>query len=164
MHLSIRKARLEDVPILTDIEMKSLGPIWKKEKIDYKKDYLFEHIEQGVLENNIVIIERRDSILAFSYSIIYEDVVTGAIVKEISTLAVHPDHLGEGLGSLLLEQEERDAIEKKVNIIKLEVLSRNKRALRFYEKDGFVEKKKIMVKKLSDNEENNQNNETKEND
>jgi len=68
------------------------------------------------------------------------------------TLAIHPDHFGEGIGSALMKNEKEDALKNGVDIIRLEVLSENNRAVDFYDKQGFSEKKKILIKKLYSDE------------
>lgn len=56
----------------------------------------------------------------------------------ITMIAVSPMHRNKGVGGGMLERCIADAIDKEMNIIKLEVGKDNFKAQKFYEKYGFV--------------------------
>lgn len=143
--MDIREAVKEDLEDVVSLEVSSLGPIWEEDDIDYDEDLLKTFLRKAFEKDRMVISERGGEVLAFLHSRTFEDAVTGMVVREILTLTIHPDHFGEGLGGSLVEYERRDAAEKGVDLVKLEVLSSNERAVKFYQKKGFSEKKKVMT-------------------
>lgn len=88
--------------------------------------------------------------LGFLHSTTFKDVVSSDKVREILTIVIHPDYFGQGIGKELMENERLDAKEGDVDIMKLEALSENERALNFYKNQGFSEKKKVMTRRLKD--------------
>lgn len=64
-----------------------------------------------------------------------------AILEEahITILAIHPDFQGQGLGSLLLENLLKEAINRKLERATLEVGENNIKAINLYQKFGFKE-------------------------
>jgi ribosomal protein S18 acetylase RimI-like enzyme len=55
----------------------------------------------------------------------------------LTTLYVHPDRWGEGIGSRLLERVEREARDRGIETVVLVVLDGNERARAFYERHGY---------------------------
>ncbi|PHV63620.1 ribosomal protein S18-alanine N-acetyltransferase [Cyanobacterium aponinum UTEX 3222] len=64
-----------------------------------------------------------------------------AILEEahITILAIHPDFQGQGLGSLLLENLLKEAVNRKLERATLEVGENNTKAINLYQKFGFKE-------------------------
>ncbi|OGO17142.1 MAG: ribosomal-protein-alanine N-acetyltransferase [Chloroflexi bacterium RBG_16_48_8] len=56
----------------------------------------------------------------------------------ISTLAVHPDYRGQGIGELLLDTALKHAVELGVKIVTLEVRVSNHAAINLYRKYDFI--------------------------
>ena len=145
----IRKVKEKDISDILDIELRSLGGMWKKENIDFDKERLLKYLREFFDIDRMILIEDEGDILGFLHSRTYEDTVSGKKIRDILTITIHPDHYGEGLGRELMEYERKDAKESKIDILKLEVLSSNERAIEFYKKQGFDEKKKIMTEEIS---------------
>ena len=55
----------------------------------------------------------------------------------ISTLAVHPDFRGQGIGSRLLEEALGEALRRGADLVTLEVRASNQRPIDLYKKFGF---------------------------
>jgi ribosomal protein S18 acetylase RimI-like enzyme len=56
----------------------------------------------------------------------------------IYTLVIHPAHLKEGIGSILVEFAIRHGLKEHVKSVRLDVYEKNLPAIRLYEKSGFV--------------------------
>lgn len=146
---SIRKVEEGDIPRVVDIELESLGPVYDVEDIDFERNRLKKYLKEFIDMDSMILIEDNDEILAFLHSRSYDDVVSSKKIREILTINIHPDHFGEGLVKELVEYERKDAKKSNYDVLKLEVLSSNERAIEFYEEQGFDEKKKIMTEKIS---------------
>ena len=145
----IRKVEEGDIPRVVDIELESLGPVYEDEDIDFERNRLKKYLKEFIDMDRMILIEDNDEILAFLHSRSYDDVVSSKKIREILTITIHPNHFGEGLGKELMEYERKDAKKSNYDVLKLEVLSSNDRAIEFYEEQGFDEKKKIMTDELS---------------
>ncbi len=149
MSFEIRRARKEDIPDIVQLEIASMAPIWEREKIEYGSDNLYEFLENHFHKDRLWIAEEDGTLLGFVHSHTYQDAISNSKICEVFTMVVHPEHFGEGIGAKLMEHERSAAAEDGVNLLKLEVLSRNQRAMKFYDKMGFRERKKIMVSKMN---------------
>lgn len=56
----------------------------------------------------------------------------------VISLAVMPEHRGEGIGSALLRRVVEEALESGLRTVSLDVAGRNGDAIRFYQREGFV--------------------------
>lgn len=74
--------------------------------------------------------------------------LTGVTQGWIMDLAVLPEWRGKGVGHALLEAAENYCREQGIPYLGLAVSSHNLSALRLYEKNGFAEERKLMVKPL----------------
>lgn len=146
---TIRVVDEEDISSVVDIEKRSLSPVYEEEDIDYEKDRLKNYFKEFLERDRMILIEDEDEVLGFLHSRSYEDPISGQKIRDILTITLHLDHFGEGLGKELMSYERKDARNKGIDIMKLEVLSSNERAIEFYKKQGFDEKKKIMTDKIS---------------
>ncbi len=150
MKRKTRRARDEDLPELLDLELGSMGPIWRSEDIITDRRSLKEYLRTSLRDDRMIVIEEEGEIRGFLHSFDYRDIVSGKKVREIVSLVVHEDHYGEGIGGELIENEREHSKEEGVNILKLEVLSSNEKGIKFYKNAGFEEKKKVMITKLDD--------------
>ncbi len=102
--------------------------------------------EVFIAENN----EDQDP-LKLGYLILYPEAIeelTGldqAWVMDIGVLASHRNY---GIATALLEAAEKFCYDKQIDYLGLAVSSHNLNALRLYEKLGFAEERKLMVKVL----------------
>ncbi len=150
MQLKLRECKIKDIPRVIDIKKSALGPIWKKSNIPYEEDSLKEFLRKRFATDRIIVAERphEKKILGFLHSTTYTDTVSSSKIREILTIAVDPDYFGKGVGTKLMEEEKSDAEEDEVDLMRLETLTDNRRAIEFYEDEGFQEKKKVMIKRL----------------
>ncbi len=148
----IRRAKKEDVPKIVSIERDSMGTIWDKENIEYQEECLEEFLMERFEFDNMWVVDNEGDLLAFLHSTNYDDAISAKKICEIYTIIIHPDHFGKGIGGELMEHQRKVALEKGVDILKLEVLSGNHRAIRFYNNKGFEERKKVMAVHLNSSE------------
>lgn len=100
--------------------------------------------EQDVRENSLSL---EDSLVLVEGSRMIGFVLVG-IRKErarIDAMGVLPAHRGLGAAEMLLEQTVDNLSWKKIQSISLEVLEQETRAVRFYKKKGFTEKRKLTA-------------------
>jgi ribosomal protein S18 acetylase RimI-like enzyme len=74
--------------------------------------------------------------------------ITGVNQGWIMDVGVLPEWRGKGAARLLLKAAEDYCREQRVSYLGLAVTSHNVRALQLYEKSGFAEERKLMVKLL----------------
>lgn len=72
--------------------------------------------------------------------------LTGVGQGWIMDIAVLPEWRGQGVGKMLLKAAEDQCRERGIFYLGLAVSSHNIRALRLYERFGFIEERKLMVK------------------
>lgn len=149
----MREAVESDIRNMVDLEKESMGPVRVKSEV--KSDW--EEIEAFLRERSdkdiFYLVERYGELLGYVHAVVYKDVVSGKRVCEIYTLTIHPEHFGEGLGGMLLEKVREEAKDHDVDILKLEVQSKNQNAITFYENKRFSEKKKILIKDVDKDQE-----------
>ncbi len=150
MPFEIRRAKKEDISEIVQLEIAGMGPIWERERIDHDAGSLREFIDKHFGEDRCWVAEEDGTILGFLHSTTYQDAISSTKICEIYTVVVHPEHFGEGIGAGLIEQERIAAAKDGTNMLKLEVLSGNQRAMKFYSKQGFRERKKILVSQFND--------------
>ncbi len=150
MNLKIRKVEVEDIEAVLELKRGSMGPVWEDAGISYDDESLRKFLQDRFVNDRMIVAVDDDDgrLVGFLHSTTFEGVVSSKKIREIFTLAVHPDHFGEGIGKELMENERKNAKAEGVDIVRLEVLSENKRAIDFYDKQDFTEKKKILIKKL----------------
>lgn len=120
--IEIKKARVEDLDGVYEIENQSFPFPWKKE--------IFED-EFKTSISNIYLAKSQQEILGF---IIFW-IVRGEM--HILNIAVHPDQRKNGIGKKLIEFSEKFAKERGVKYCLLEVRESNKTAQKFYEKFSY---------------------------
>ena len=74
--------------------------------------------------------------------------LTGVDQGWVMDFGVLPEWRGKGAGRVLLKAAEDHCREQRVSYLGLAVSSHNVRALRLYEKFGFAEERKLMVKRV----------------
>lgn len=58
-------------------------------------------------------------------------------ISYLTLLAIEKKFQGKGIGKMLIKLFEQISIENKMEIMELEVFNENKKAIKFYEKNGF---------------------------
>ncbi len=144
----IREANKSDIDEILRLELMSMGTVWEGEDINSDEHSLKVFLRYRLGKDRLMVLEDEDSIMGFMHSMGYRDVVTGEKVREIVTLVVHPDHFGEGIGGELISNEKKYCKDDGAKVLKIEVLSSNKKGISFYRKFGFDEMKKVMIKKI----------------
>lgn len=150
MALNIRRMDRYDLPGVIELETQSMGPVWDDDGIEYDPARIKEFIEIRIDIDDMWVVEEHGKIIGFLHSTEYTDAISSTKVREILTISIHPDHFGRGIGGKLLDIQRSKAVEDGVNILKLETLSSNKKAIEFYRKKGFKERKKIMISEIGD--------------
>lgn len=120
--MEIREANELDYPQLRNVYLQSR-----------RKNFFWENAEEMVLEDfdehtvgeYIIVAEENNHILGFA-SLYLPD-------NFIHNLFVHPDFFGKGVGGLLLNA----SIEKMNRPLKLKCVSKNQKAMKFYERNGW---------------------------
>ena len=146
MSFQVRTARREDISRIVELEMSSMGPLWEKEGIDHEAKHLKKFIENRFEADRFWVAEDPNSdIVGFLHSTTYRDAISSTKICEIFTVIVHPNRFGMGIGGALMEYEREAAAKDGVYLLKLEVLSGNYRAQKFYDSQGFRERKRVMT-------------------
>lgn len=137
--LQIAPMRQEDIPVVIDIESVSFSTSWPANAFANEiSENKLAHYYVGRIDGKIVAYG--------GIWVILED-------SHITTIAVHPDHRGRGLGEQMLVHLLDEAMARGASWITLEVRESNDVAQRLYRKYGFTN---VSVRRAyySDNNEN----------
>ncbi len=125
----IRQAKIFDLPRIMEIE-----------KMSFEETY-----PRGIfilfLENNpdtFLVAEYQGKIIGYVMAYVKPD-----LEGHIMSIAVHPDYRGNGIGSTLLMEVINRLFLMGAKYIGLEVRVSNERAIRLYERFGFIKTKRI---------------------
>jgi RimJ/RimL family protein N-acetyltransferase len=137
----VRKATLEDVPVLLDFEQgliqaeRPMDPTIKDEKISYYD------VSEFIINNDseLFIVELNGEIVASGYAKIKDDRHYLKHKKQgyLGFMFVPEHHRGNGYNKLIMDALLKWCSERKVYEIKLDVYETNYPAIRAYEKAGF---------------------------
>ncbi len=138
--MEIRKASLNDVKSIQNIAYatwpSAYGDILSSEQIKYMLDMMYSEqvlSEQIQKTQTFLIIKDGQDDLAF---VSFEHNYAGELQTKIHKIYISPAAQGKGLGKILLEETQREAINKSSKRLILNVNRQNK-AIKFYEKQGF---------------------------
>lgn len=120
--LKIREANDSDYPKLRQIYLESRLTSFEW---DNKEEMTLEDFDKHTQEEYIILVEEDTHILGFASLYLPENF--------IHNLFVDPNVFGKGVGSKLL----RAAIEKMSKPIRLKCVTKNQKAMRFYEFNGW---------------------------
>ena len=123
--IEIRDLACNDIDRVMEIESKTFVAPWKKEEM------LYEFKENKFSNMAVILVD--DYIVGF-YD--YWHTFDSATIAQI---AVDPAYQRKHLGSLLMEEIIKDARAKKVRTITLEVRKNNEKAVKLYQKFGFIQ-------------------------
>lgn len=100
----------------------------------------------------LLVATINDRVVGFSYSFIEKEtgnnVVYGYHRVYIGDLYVLPNYQRQGIGSLLIKEVEKWAKDRKLNDLAVLVYNFNKKAVNFYEKQGYQAYSTQFIKKL----------------
>lgn len=125
--VAIRPMTVDDIPVVVDIDRLSFALPWPE------RSYRFEIGENPT--SHLLVAEQSND----GYSRVVGYVGFWLLVDEahISTLAVHPDRRGRGIGEQLLVAALERALELGAALATLEVRTSNDVAIGLYRKHGF---------------------------
>ena len=126
----IREMNEEDLPMVMEIENLCFISPWTEEQ------FLYEMHENQFA--NLWVIELSNATLGLKSVCGFVDYWHTFDSGTICQIAIHPELHSNGLGSLLLEEVIKDAYAKKIRTLTLEVRSSNEKAIKLYQKFGFV--------------------------
>jgi ribosomal protein S18 acetylase RimI-like enzyme len=159
--MHIRKGNIRDWPFIYELSKKvipnSISP-WRLQSMEDTIKYrdktlkgLWSWIQQtGSIVFIAEKIEGNDS-LKLGYLILYPEAIeelTGLGQAWIMDIAVLKSYRNYGAATALLEAAEKYCLNERIDYLGLAVSSHNLNALRLYEKLGFAEERKLMVKVL----------------
>jgi L-amino acid N-acyltransferase YncA len=104
--------------------------------VEYQHFNRFLEIARGYPA--VVVKDEADHIVGFAFLHPYRSESTFRRVAEI-TYFIHPDHTGQGLGTMILEQFIEAAQAQGIETFLASISSRNGMSLQFHSKKGFVE-------------------------
>lgn len=138
--ISLRKAKVQDLPVIQSIGTITYGPTYIHllglEQVDYMLDKFYSIIalRTQLMEGHLFLIaDEEGKDLAFiSYSV-HEGERT---VVKIHKLYVLPEAHGKGLGKFLMNEVRDKALDVQAKALQLNV-NRHNKAKDFYEKAGF---------------------------
>lgn len=140
-----RETKRDDVKAIVDLHRASIVPVWEEVDKEYDLSRIEQVIGARVGLDHMVSVFDGECLVGYLWGTLFEDPTQELLVDEVLMVLVHQDYYGRGIGGRLMEMEREHAREKGAGILKLQVLSRNQRALAFYEKKGFKEIMKIMT-------------------
>ncbi|MCL5037416.1 MAG: GNAT family N-acetyltransferase [Chloroflexi bacterium] len=157
-NIKIRRAGAKDIPAIVELAVEgmiySLSPMRDATVDDVRE---FRRKDLAVLPEiidrthvGIFMAEDRDgkiigSIMAVGWQ---QESSTGEAQGWIYDMTVLPEYWNRGIGSLLMEKAEEFIKSLGHKYIGLAVTTDNKRAVNFYEKHGYAEERKRMLKRL----------------
>lgn len=158
--MRIREGDVRDWPFLYSLGKEvipvSVSP-WREQSMDdtlrYRERNLkgfWTWIQQT---DSKVFIAENDQKEPVGYLVLYptsREELTGVLQGWIMDLAVLPNSRKQGIGERLLEKAVSYCQDNGILYLGLAVSTHNVQALRLYEKMGFIEERKLMVKLLKD--------------
>jgi [ribosomal protein S18]-alanine N-acetyltransferase len=120
----IRRMIDEDLDIIDSLEKKIFSSPWPKKEYEYE-------IHENPYGNPYVVLEDNDIVAYFDYWIIFER-------AEIATIGVREDKRRLGYGQVMLNYIKDKAEKNGCENISLEVRVSNEKAIKLYEKNGFI--------------------------
>ena len=130
LETEIRKMEETDLPMVMEIEDLCFINPWKR------SDFLYEMYENDY--SNLWVIELSNSSLGLKSVVGFADFWFTFDSATICQIAIHPELQGNKLGSELLDEIIKEAYVKKIKNITLEVRRSNEKAIKLYEKYGFI--------------------------
>jgi ribosomal protein S18 acetylase RimI-like enzyme len=157
--MHIRQGNIQDWPFIYELSKKvipdSISP-WRHQSMEETIKFrdknligLWKWIQQT--NSQVFIAEKTEgkNLLKLGYLILCPETIeelTGLSQAWIMDIAVIPIYRNSGAATALLDAAEKYCRESRIDYLGLAVSSHNFNALRLYEKLGFAEERKLMVK------------------
>jgi diamine N-acetyltransferase len=141
MSIRISKATIEDIPTIRELAdaiwPPTFGDILSSAQIEYMLEMMYSEqaIKRQITELNHVFLfinENKKTLGYISYELNYKN----STQTKIHKIYLLPETQGKGLGTMLMKEVEKLAVENKQNSLTLNVNKYNK-ALHFYHKLGY---------------------------
>ena len=140
--MTIRKATKNDIQAIVQmIADDALGKTRENFQTPLPKEYIiaFENINADNNQELIVVEnERAEVIGTLQLSFIQYLTYCGGIRAQIEAVRIHKAHRGKGIGEIVFEWAITRAKERKAHVLQLTTDKKRPKALRFYEKLGFI--------------------------
>jgi len=121
-NLSLRKAKLRDLPEILKIEKEVFPEPWSFYSFIFELNYP---------SNYFVVLEIENEIIGYMIAGEYEE------SYHLKNIAIKKEYQGKGYGKFLLNHLIEKAKKENKKFVFLEVRISNERAIKFYEKFGF---------------------------
>ena len=123
--IEIRDMELKDISRVMEIEAVTFKAPWKEDEMLYE-------LNVNKFSNMAVILNDNLIVGFYDYWVTFDSAT-------IAQIAIDPVYQRQHLGSLLMEEILKDAKAKKVRTITLEVRKNNEKAVKLYQKFGFIQ-------------------------
>lgn len=160
-NMEIKRITVSDIKLLQEIGIKTFNETFS---VGNTEENMTKYLEEGFSEEKLTS-ELNNEYSEFYFAVIDDKVVgylklnfgssqtelQDSISLEIERIYVLQQYHGKKVGQVLYEKAMQVAEDKKVNYVWLGVWEENPRAIRFYQKNGFVEFDKHIFR-LGDDE------------
>ena len=109
---------------------------YPENKLPYQEFDMFLKVSDGFPRGTIK--DENGKIVGFGMLRSHNPMPTFSHTAEV-TYFVHPDYTGKGLGKMLLDSLEKDAVKKGITNILAHISSKNSSSIKFHEENGFTE-------------------------
>ncbi|WP_257300026.1 GNAT family N-acetyltransferase [Haloarchaeobius sp. FL176] len=108
-----------------------------------------ERLARHVVDGSVLVDRTDDDIVGFvSFERTDTDLSVDAVRGLVSNLYVVPGYRGAGRGAALLSAAEAALRERGADVVQLEVMADNARALSFYSEQGYADHRYVLEKRV----------------
>lgn len=156
----VRRATMADIPAVIDLAVEmvvhSISP-YRAAEVATVQEYRRQDLQSlyealAMPDAGIFVAEDRTGAILGHVVVMAgrNESSTGEPQGWVFDLSVKPDHWGSGLAGRLMQRAEEFVQGKGLRYLGLGVTSANRRAIAFYERLGYVEERKQMIKILEE--------------
>ena len=153
MNTTVRIAQKKDALTISQVFAASWKSAYKGLVTDdylnsLRENHWIAFINNGMADDSLfaIVLEENSQIIGACILKKTDDSPT----IELTAIYLLPDTIGHGYGNAFYRAIEAEMIKRGYTYCVLDVLESNSRAIRFYEKNGFVDDKQTIVAKLGD--------------
>lgn len=153
MNTTVRIAQQEDALAISQVLAASWKSAYKGLVADdylysLRDDHWVSFIIKGMADDSLfaMVLEENSQISGASILKKTDD----PLIVELTAIYLLPDKIGHGYGNVFYRAIDAEMIKRGYTCCVLDVLENNSRAIRFYEKNGFVDDKQTIIAKLGD--------------